>query len=129
VAAELATNIENVDPNDTIMSLRRVSADDVAQLEEIADELTEKLPPLTNFVMPGGIPAAAFLHLARTVCRRAERRVISFSRTHGLNPELIHYLNRLSDLLFVMARYVNQEMGNGDFIISREGVYHQKPED
>ncbi len=129
VAAELATNPENIDPNDSIMSLRRVSADDVAQLEEIADELTEKLPPLSNFIMPGGIPAAAFLHLSRTVCRRAERRVISFSKTQALNPELIHYLNRLSDLLFVMARYVNQEMGNGDFIISREGVFHQKPED
>ncbi|MFW9968305.1 MAG: cob(I)yrinic acid a,c-diamide adenosyltransferase [Candidatus Thorarchaeota archaeon] len=129
VAAELATNIESVDPNDSIMSLRRVSADDVAQLEDIADEITEKLPPLTNFVIPGGIPAAAFMHVARTVCRRAERRVISFSKTQEVNPELIHYLNRLSDLLFVMARYVNQEMGDGDFIISREGVFRQKPED
>ncbi|MHA2143255.1 MAG: cob(I)yrinic acid a,c-diamide adenosyltransferase [Candidatus Thorarchaeota archaeon] len=129
VAAELATNPERVDPSDSIMGLRRASAEDVRQLENIADELTEKLPPLTNFVIPGGIPAAAFLHQARTVCRRAERRIITFSKEQNINPELIRYLNRLSDLLFVMARYVNQEKGDGDFIISREGVTHQTSED
>jgi cob(I)alamin adenosyltransferase len=125
VAAELATNPENIDPASDIMSLKRVSEDDVIQLENIADELTEELPPLSNFVIPGGMPAAAFLHQARTVCRRAERRVITFSKIQKVNPELIRYLNRLSDLLFVMARYVNQEKGNGDFIISREGVTRQ----
>jgi cob(I)alamin adenosyltransferase len=129
VAAELATNPDGVDATDSIMSLRRASTDDVAQLEHIADELTEKLPPLTNFVIPGGTPSAAFLHQARTVCRRAERRVITFSKTEAMNPELIRYLNRLSDLLFVMARYVNQEMGEGDYIISREGVSRQKSGD
>ncbi len=129
IAAELATNPEGVDPSDSIMSLRRASADDITQLENIADELTEKLPPLTNFVIPGGIPAAAFLHQARTVCRRAERRVITFSKIQEVNPELIRYLNRLSDLLFVMARYVNQEQGDGDFTISREGVSRQTRED
>jgi cob(I)alamin adenosyltransferase len=129
VAAELATNPESVDPSDTIMNLRRASTDDVNQLENIADELTEKLPPLTNFVIPGGTHAAAFLHQARTVCRRAERRVIAFSKIQQVNPELIRYLNRLSDLLFVMARYLNQEKGDGDFIISREGVSRQTRED
>jgi cob(I)alamin adenosyltransferase len=129
VAAELATNPENVDPTSDIMSLKRVSADDVTQLESIADELTKELPPLSNFVIPGGIPAAAFLHQARTVCRRAERRVITFSKSQDVNPELIRYLNRLSDLLFVMARYANQEKGEGDFIISREGVSRQTREE
>ncbi len=129
VAAELATNPENVDPDDNLMSLRKVSDKDVAQLENIADELTEKLPPLTNFVIPGGTPAAAFLHQARTVCRRAERRVITFSKSQKVNPDLIRYLNRLSDLLFVMARYVNHEKGDGDFIISRDGVSRQPREE
>jgi cob(I)alamin adenosyltransferase len=129
VAAELATNPDSVDAADNIMALRRASADDVTQLENIADEITEELPPLTNFVIPGGTPAAAFLHQARTVCRRAERRVITFSKIQEVNPELIRYLNRLSDLLFVLARYVNQEQGDGDFIISREGVSRQSRED
>ncbi|MFW9888875.1 MAG: cob(I)yrinic acid a,c-diamide adenosyltransferase [Candidatus Thorarchaeota archaeon] len=126
VAAELATDPKNVDPANDIMRLKRVSEDDVTQLENIADELTDELPPLSNFVIPGGAPAAAFLHQARTVCRRTERRVITFSKIQKVNPEIIRYLNRLSDLLFVMARYVNQEKGNGDFIISREGVTRQK---
>jgi len=129
VAAELATNPETVDPGNDITSIKRVSSDDVIQLENLADELTEELPPLSNFIIPGGTPAAAFLHQARTVCRRAERRVITFSKIQKVNPELIRYLNRLSDLLFVMARYVNQEKGNGDFIISREGVSHQTREE
>ncbi|MFX0056452.1 MAG: cob(I)yrinic acid a,c-diamide adenosyltransferase [Candidatus Hermodarchaeota archaeon] len=129
VAAELATNPENVDPASDIRTLKRVSEDDVTQLENIADELTDELPPLSNFVIPGGTPASAFLHQARTVCRRAERRVITFSRIQKVNRELIRYLNRLSDLLFVMARYVNQEKGTGDFIISREGVSHQTREE
>ena len=102
IAAELATNVEN-----------------------IADELVEELPLLKNFVIPGGTKGAAFLHVARTVCRRAERRIITFSESSQVNPEVIRYVNRLSDLLFVMSRYENVEMGDGDNVISREGVRKQ----
>jgi cob(I)alamin adenosyltransferase len=74
-------------------------------LEEALDEVNAKLPPLRSFVIPGGTPAAAHLHVCRTVCRRAERRVLAVA---DANPEVVRYLNRLSDLLFVLARGVNQ---------------------
>ncbi len=126
VAAELATDRDGpcYDEND-LGSLRRASADDVTDLERVADELSEWLPPLSNFIIPGGSPGAAFLHQARTVCRRAERRVLAFSKLHPVNPDLIRYLNRLSDVLFTMARYSNLENGEGDDLISREGVSRQ----
>ncbi len=74
-------------------------------LEEACDEVNAKLPPLRSFVIPGGSPAAAHLHVCRTVCRRAERRVLA---VQDANPEVVRYLNRLSDLLFILARAVNQ---------------------
>jgi len=126
VAAELATNIENIQTEDKgALRLKRVDQDDVTQLERIADELVEELPLLKNFVIPGGTKGAAFLHVARTVCRRAERRIISLAATTSVNPEIIRFVNRLSDLLFVMSRYENVEMGEGDNVISREGVRKQ----
>ncbi|UCE11942.1 MAG: cob(I)yrinic acid a,c-diamide adenosyltransferase [Candidatus Thorarchaeota archaeon] len=122
VAAELATDHEECGG---ASGLRRVGAKDVSLLEVIADELTEELPHLSNFVIPGGTKASVFLHQARTVCRRAERRVLSLSKTTEVNPEVIRYVNRLSDLLFVMARYENLEHGEGDYLISRDGVERQ----
>lgn len=83
----------------------------IAALEELMDELDAALPPLQTFVLPSGSRAGALLHLCRTVCRRAERAVITLSHGEQVNPELQRYLNRLSDLLFVMARYVNQADG------------------
>jgi cob(I)alamin adenosyltransferase len=82
----------------------------VERLEGIIDGLESELTPLTNFILPGGSPSAAQLHLARTVCRRAERLVVRLARQPGsvVPPILIVYLNRLSDLLFVLARAVNQ---------------------
>ncbi len=77
----------------------------VKQLEAWIDAWNEKLPPLTSFVLPGGGPAAAQLHVARTVCRRAERRVLRLSREEPIGGQVMPYLNRLSDLLFVAARY------------------------
>jgi cob(I)alamin adenosyltransferase len=85
-------------------SARRVNRDDVLRLEADQSELQSNLEPLQNFVLPGGSPAVASLHLARTVCRRAEREVVTLARTEPINREVLRYLNRLSDLLFVAAR-------------------------
>ena len=82
----------------------------IERLEHAIDRLEETLPPLRRFILPGGAPAGALLHLARTVCRRAERRVVALG-TGTVDPVLIVYLNRLSDLLFVMARAVNHRSG------------------
>lgn len=79
-------------------------------LEGACDEVNSKLAPLHSFVIPGGNPAAAHLHLARTVCRRAERRALAVSDG---NPEVVRYLNRLSDLLFILSRAVGSESGTG----------------
>ena len=122
-AAELATSH---DDDEIFEFLDRIGDEDATNLEIIADELTEELPPLHNFVIPGGTKSAAFLHQARTVCRRAERRVIALSAQKPVNPPIIKYLNRLSDTLFVMARYANVGEGDGDDVISREGVTKQK---
>lgn len=85
----------------------RITADHVTPLETTIDRFNASLPPLKSFVLPGGSPAAAWLHLARTVCRRAERSVVALSRRSRVNDQAIIYLNRLSDLLFVMARRAN----------------------
>jgi cob(I)alamin adenosyltransferase len=81
-----------------------IRAEHVVQLERALDEFNEKLPALKEFILPGGGPAAAACHLARTVARRAERRVCTLARGESVSPELLRYLNRLSDLLFVLAR-------------------------
>jgi len=83
----------------------RVTPDYTAWLEQACDEVNEKLPPLRSFVIPGGTPAAAHLHVCRTVCRRAERRTIA---VEDANPEAVRYLNRLSDLLFILSRAANE---------------------
>jgi cob(I)alamin adenosyltransferase len=88
-----------------------IEARHVAELERLLDELNQKLEPLGNFVLPGGHPAAAGLHVARTVCRRAERLTIELAQREQVGPHVIPYLNRLSDLLFVMARYQNRVAG------------------
>jgi cob(I)alamin adenosyltransferase len=85
----------------------RVTAAQAERLEKAIDRLNESLEPLRSFVLPGGTPAAAWLHLARTVCRRAERAVVTLTRTEPVNPQVLIYLNRLSDLLFVLARVAN----------------------
>ena len=82
----------------------------VERLEQLIDRLEAEVPPLRRFILPGGSPAGALLHLSRTVCRRAERRVVGLG-AGAVDPVLIVYLNRLSDLLFVMARAVNHRAG------------------
>jgi len=95
----------------------RVSASYVKRLEDWIDEANEKLSPLKSFILPGGEPAAAWLHLARTICRRAERLVQGLleREPESVNPETLRYLNRLSDLLFVLARVVN-DYGQADVL-------------
>jgi cob(I)alamin adenosyltransferase len=83
--------------------------DDVARLEGIIDRLEAEVPPLRRFILAGGTPAGAALHVARTVCRRAERRMVALQQP--VDPVLLRYINRLSDLLFVVARTVNHRAG------------------
>ncbi|MGH2611957.1 MAG: cob(I)yrinic acid a,c-diamide adenosyltransferase [Rhabdochlamydiaceae bacterium] len=80
----------------------------VEDFEKLIDAMTEKLPFLRNFILPGGSLVGAQLHLARTICRRAERRVVNLSQNETIDDNIRMYLNRLSDLLFTMARFVNQ---------------------
>lgn len=107
IGAELATP----EPNKHGMCL--LSSERIEQLEQWIDQMDQVLPPLENFILPGGCQAAAVLQLGRTVCRRAERQVVQLS--HGLDVHdcslIVTYLNRLSDLLFVLARYVNFLLG------------------
>jgi cob(I)alamin adenosyltransferase len=85
-----------------------ITAAAVEELEHTMDRLNKDLPPLKDFVMPGGTTAAAACHMARAICRRSERRLISLAATEHVNDESVRYLNRLSDLLFVMARTLNK---------------------
>ena len=87
----------------------RVQDAQSARLEQAIDRLNADLAPLTSFILPGGSPPAAWCHLARTVCRRAERDVVTLLRTEPVNPQVVIYLNRLSDLLFVLGRVYNSK--------------------
>ena len=98
------------------MPVPQIEAKHVERLERFMDELSETVPPLDNFILPGGSPIAAHLHVARTVCRRAERLLVALAAEEAVGPETIHYLNRLSDTLFVAARYQNAQEGRGDVL-------------
>jgi cob(I)alamin adenosyltransferase len=93
----------------------RIQASQVARLEQEIDALNAALKPLDSFVLPGGSPAAAHLHLARTITRRAERLVVALAAREAVNPEALKYLNRLSDHLFVLSRHLNDK-GAGDVL-------------
>jgi cob(I)alamin adenosyltransferase len=101
-----------------------VVSSQVDYLESIIDEINKNLPPLTSFILPGGSKGSAALHLARTIVRRAERSVIKLHQKTPVNEEVIKYLNRLSDLLFVMGRHLNDD-GKSDILwvpgMSRKG--------
>jgi cob(I)alamin adenosyltransferase len=94
-----------------LKKLDRIADQDVETLERWIDRLEDELPPLKNFVLPSGTVLAAQLHFARTVCRRAERRLVKLARDEKIEPRLVRYLNRLGDLLFMMARGANQRAG------------------
>jgi len=95
---------------------RAITAAYVERLEQTLDRFNEDLPPLKDFILPGGGPAAAACHLARTVSRRAERRVWALARAETVAPEVPQYLNRLSDLLFVIARVLARAGGHGEVL-------------
>lgn len=103
-----AVGAQLADPRDRLaarVTKAFIGNDDVTRLEQLIDRVEQEVPPLTRFILPGGTMAGASLHLARTICRRAERRIVSLSPQPDLL--LIRYMNRLSDLLFVLARVVN----------------------
>lgn len=92
-------------------TVRRIEQRDVAAIEKLIDAVEPSLKPLRRFILPGGSPLAARIHFARTVCRRGERIVVRLSRNEDIGDDITVYLNRLSDLLFVLARYVNVKTG------------------
>ena len=94
--------------------IHRIDEQDVAEAEGWIDEVDRGNPPITTFVMPAGTELAARLHVARTVCRRAERTIISLAAIEPVGEPLLHYMNRLSDLFFAMARRANHERGHPD---------------
>jgi cob(I)alamin adenosyltransferase len=102
LAAEEASALSKLDP---------IRDTDVESLEGWIDRLEADLPALKRFILPGGTALAASLHVARTVCRRAERRVVALSLAHSIEPRLVRYLNRLADALFVLARWCNRKAG------------------
>ena len=92
----------------------RVEQRQIEWLEQRCDELNADLPELKSFVLPGGTAAAARLHVARTTCRRAERDALTANEEHGINPLVLGYLNRLSDFLFIAARWANADAGRSE---------------
>jgi cob(I)alamin adenosyltransferase len=112
LGADLATLGEDFSPSDMVL---RVTASQVERLEQEIDRMNEALGPLTSFILPGGTPAAAQLHVARAVVRRAERAAVAAGTSTTLNPQALAYINRLSDHLFVLTRLLNAQAG-GDIL-------------
>jgi len=119
----LAAGAELADIGGVSSGYRQIDPEQVEALEAVIDRHQEALPLLESFVVPGGTRVSAALHHARTVCRRAERRVVALHRGghREVSPVLIKYLNRLSDMLFVLARVVNAEAGVGDIVCQKLG--------
>lgn len=117
---DLLLNIQNqlfiigsilaTDPEKSNVKIPSLYEKDIQVLEEAIDAMNEEIPPLTNFVLPGGHPAISFGHLARTVCRRAERNTIALSLEEKVDELIIQYLNRLSDYFFTLCRKMHQEL-------------------
>ncbi len=105
LGADLAT------PPEARAAVPRIEAHHVAQLERDIDTFEADLPPLKHFILPGGTQPASTLHVARTVCRRAERLTVEAAAREAVGPQTVVYLNRLSDLLFVLARWANRQAG------------------
>lgn len=107
LGADLATPFDAA----AASAVPRIQEEHVRWLEQRIDAYGEELPPLRHFILPGGHPTAAYLHVARTVCRRAERAAVAAAQSEELNPAALRFLNRLSDYLFVAARLVNHRAG------------------
>jgi len=113
--ADLATELSSTGG----VRVPRITKKDTERLERAVDELQAKLPRLTSFILPGGSQLSSSLHLARAVCRRAERKAVALGRAEEINPEIVPYLNRLSTCLFNMARYANLLEGVEDEVWKR----------
>src|SRR5687768_18071482 len=97
----------------------RVSDKEIERIEKLIDKCQEDLEPLKSFVLPGGGRIGAYLHQCRTVCRRAERDILRLSRTEEIKPEVIKYVNRLSDLFFVLSRWIAKQTGEQEYLWQR----------
>ena len=113
LGADLATPFPT-DEQEKSAAMRRIAPDEIEWLEKAIDQYNEALPPLQEFILPGGSETGAWLHLARAVARRAERVAVLAAQSEKINPEAMIYLNRLSDLLFVLARAANRENGSAE---------------
>ena len=113
VGADLATPLSEGE------TVPRVRPEETARLESEIDRFEAELPPLRHFILPGGSPGGAALHLARAVCRRAERRLVALAAVEPVSPEVRRYLNRLSDHLFVLARLVSHRAGTPETVWER----------
>lgn len=111
IGAELAAMS---DRETVAMKIPTVTVEKVSWLEQLIDRYSADLQPLKHFILPGGTLLASQLHVARTICRRAERQAVELNDQMPVNPELLSYLNRLSDLLFTLARTANTQAGQGD---------------
>lgn len=104
----------------TFKNMPQVSARDVTRLEKLIDRCQKDLEPLREFILPGGGKVSGFLHQARTVCRRAERLCVALSKTEPVDSTIIKFINRLSDALFVLARWVSKTQGEPEFLWERD---------
>ena len=107
----LGSDLSFTEADKAARPLPQIEARHIEKLESLIDELNEVVGPLENFILPGGSLGAAYLHLARTICRRAEREAVTLSRVEPISSQVVPYLNRLSDALFVVARYENHQRG------------------
>ncbi len=114
VGGDLATLVEDRHPK---MAL--IYQEPITFLEKAMDRWNKEMPPLADFILPGGGQIASFLHLARTVCRRAERLCVTLARESKINPFIVPYINRLSDTLFVLARWVSRKNNEPEFLWER----------
>jgi cob(I)alamin adenosyltransferase len=106
-------------PGQTFKNMPRVTTKDVTRLEKLVDRCQKDLQPLKEFILPGGGKVSGFLHQARTICRRAERLCVKLSREEPVDPTIVKYVNRLSDALFVLARWVAKTQGEPEFLWER----------
>jgi cob(I)alamin adenosyltransferase len=121
LGSELAT------PEDAVYEgMHRVGEAQVTELEKLMDRCQKDLKPLKSFVLPGGGRVGGFLHQARTVCRRAERRVLALARVETISPWPLRYVNRLSDLLFVLSRWVGHRLGETEYLWERGLAGHER---
>jgi cob(I)alamin adenosyltransferase len=108
-------------PGQTFANMPRITEEDVLRLERLMDECDKDLAPLKEFILPGGGKISALLHVARTMCRRAERDCVTLSREEPVDPVIVKFLNRLSDALFVLGRWVAKTQGEQEFLWERTG--------